>query len=238
MPKVLILQHVACETPGTIWSVLEHAGIAVQIVRSFEEQTVPEELGDCQGLIVMGGPMGVYEQDKYHFLREEIRLIEQALERKTPVLGVCLGSQLLASVLGSAVRPGKSKEIGWHAVTLTDAASKDPLWHGLSETFTGLHWHGDIFDVPNGAVSLASSDLTACQAYRYGDFAYGLLFHLEITESMIREWLSVFAEELEDAAISNLPILEGINQHQSALQEIGQTVFRRWTNLVISRSVQ
>ena len=185
MAAVWVIQHIHCETPGTIAEALDREGISIQSVRVFAGEQIPKEMGAAAGLIVMGGPVGVYEQDRYPFLRDEICLIERALNEEKPVLGICLGSQLLASVLGGEVTKGKKKEIGWHTVTLSEAAAVDPLWKGVESSFTAYHWHGDVFELPRGAEPLASSALTPCQAFRYGDCAYGFLFHMEVTEKII-----------------------------------------------------
>jgi GMP synthase (glutamine-hydrolysing) len=129
-------------------------------------------MGDAAGLIVMGGPMGVYEEARFPFLRRERNLIERALADRVPVLGICLGSQLLASALGAPVRKGLRKEIGWHPVYLEDAAGDDPLFRETPVEFDAFHWHGDVFDLPTGAVRLAHSSLTEYQAFRYGENAY------------------------------------------------------------------
>ena len=121
---VCAIQHVACETPGLIGEVLEAQGITVQCIRPFQKQPVPRSLDRHDGLVVMGGPMGVYEQGQYPFLKDEIRLIQQAIRADKPVLGVCLGSQLLAAALGTPVTRGSRKEIGWFPVTLTPAAHR------------------------------------------------------------------------------------------------------------------
>src|SRR4029453_12808101 len=135
------------------------------------------------------------EGDQYPHLRHELRLIETALRHNVPILGICLGSQLLAATLGARVYPGQQKEIGWYPITLKDNASQDRLWHEIDCRFTALHWHGDVFDLPPGAVSLASSALTEHQAFRYGDRAYGLLFHLEVTPSQLQEMVQTFQGE-------------------------------------------
>ena len=227
-----MLQHIRCETLGTIGDVLEAAGIAAQYVRTFEGQPVPKEMGDGAGLIVMGGPMGVYDQPRYPFLADEMRLIEQALRAERPLLGVCLGSQLLAAALGAAVTQGKQKEIGWHPVTLTEAAGRDALWTGLDSPFVAYHWHGDVFALPHGAVSLAASDLTAHQAFRYGRGAYGLLFHMEVTEQVIEDMVAGFADELQAAGVDGRTILGKAGDYLPPLQVIGGSVFRRWAALV------
>jgi len=233
MPKVLILQHITCETPGTIETALVGAGIEWHIHRSYEGQPGPSDIGVYDGLIVMGGPMGVYEYDRYAFLTEEIGLIQQALTAEKPILGVCLGSQLLASALGAEVKPGRAKEIGWYPLRLTEAANDDALWQGIASPFMGFHWHGDVFDVPAGAVSLASSEMTSCQAFRYGTNAYGFLFHMEVTATIIGDLVSTFADELQEASIDGEQILQSIDTQLTPLQQIGARVFKKWAGLVV-----
>jgi GMP synthase (glutamine-hydrolysing) len=234
--SVWTIQHVGCETLGTIADVLRAEDISFEIIRTYAGQPLPKNMDGALGLIIMGGPMGVYEQDRYPFLRAEIRLIESALKEEKPVLGVCLGSQLLAAVLGAEVKKGKRKEIGWHPVTLTESVAADPLWTGVETWFTAYHWHGDVFDLPPGAVHLASSDLTACQAFRYGQNAYGLLFHIEVTEKIIEEMVSTFADELQQEQIDGREILEKAGAYLPELRKIGDTVFQRWASLAEERS--
>ena len=198
MPRSIVLQHVACETPGLIGVELERGGVSLDFVRTFAGDPVPRDLGDAAGLLVMGGPMGVYETDRHPHLRDEIGLIERALAARIPVLGVCLGSQLLAAALGARVAPGPRKEIGWFPVTLTDEAADDPLWRGVAREFVGYHWHGDRFDLPDGAVPLASSALTPLQAYRHGPNAYGILFHMEVTVEIVAAMVETFAAEVAE----------------------------------------
>ncbi len=232
--KVFVLQHAACETLGTIAEALQEAQLEAMYIRAFAGEPIPTQMGEAVGLILMGGPMGVYEQDRYPFLVEEIRLIEHALAAGTPILGVCLGSQLLAAALGAPVRRGPQKEIGWFPVWLTEAAQADVLWAGVTSPFIAYHWHGDVFDCPSGAVPLAYSEVTACQAFRYGTNAYGLLFHLEVTEPLIAEMVRTFAEELREAGLSGEEILRQAPQHLPILRQMGQTVFRAWTRLIPS----
>jgi GMP synthase (glutamine-hydrolysing) len=232
MSKIWVLQHTACETLGTIADALEAEALAWQYVRVFEGKPVPGEIGDAGGLIVMGGPMGVYEQERYPHFKDELRLIESVLKAGKPVLGVCLGSQLLAAALGARVTKGPRKEIGWYPVRLSEAASEDRLWSGTPREFMALHWHGDVFDLPAGAINLASSELTAHQAFRYGKSAYGLLFHLEMAEDMIGEMAAEFADELREAGgeAARLEAQSAVNCGK--LQAIGETIFSRWARLV------
>lgn len=231
MSRVLAIQHVRCETLGTIADALSAQGISVDAIRTFDGQLVPIGMGGADALIVLGGPMGVYEQDRHPFLRQEIRLIEEALRDEKAVLGICLGSQLLASALGAKVTKGKRKEIGWHPVRLTEAGRSDQLWTGLDPAFTAYHWHGDVFDVPPGAVALASSDLTECQAFRYGRQAYGVLFHMETTEKIVEDMVKTFSDELREEGIDGREIRDRAGDHMPKLQRIGRVVFGRWAKL-------
>jgi GMP synthase (glutamine-hydrolysing) len=226
--EVLVLQHVACEGPGAIGGVLQRHGVRLRIVHAYAGESVPATLAPARALVVMGGPMGVYEADRYPHLRDELRLIEHALHRSAPVLGVCLGSQLLAAALGARVYPSGGKEIGWYRVDLTDAATSDGLFGGLPRSFTALHWHGDIFDLPSGAVRLAASAMTERQAFRYGDDAYGLLFHLEASRPQLEQMVTAFADEIAVAQVSADDILGRASAHLEALDAIGALVFDRF----------
>jgi GMP synthase (glutamine-hydrolysing) len=222
--RVLILQHTRAEPPGLVARALEARGLALKTIRTFEGDSVPREMGDAVGLLVMGGPMGVGDADRLAHLREELTLIERSLARGCPVLGICLGSQLLAHVLGAKVTTASRKEIGWHRVTLSQDGLVDPLFKGLESSFVALHWHGDAFDPPVGATLLARSELTECQAFRRGT-AYGLLFHMEVTDEIVAAMVKAFAGELESAGLLPAEVLEGARGHLASLSERGRRVF-------------
>ncbi len=229
MKSVWVLQHTACETLGTMEDILRQSDTSYHYVATHHGEPVPAEMADKAGLIVMGGPMGVYEYSKYPFLRDEMRLLEAALKQGKPVLGVCLGSQLLAAVLGAEVTKGEKKELGWHPVTLTEDAAADRLFSGITPEFWPFHWHGDIFPLPAQAVRLASSRQTTNQAFRYGTNAYGILFHLEVTQEQISQMLLDFADELAEAGGKPGDITEQTPTHLPVLQQLAGTVFGRWT---------
>ena len=233
---VCVIQHVPCETPGLLADVLAARGVSVTTVRVFKGERIPRRIGAYAGLVVMGGPMGVYEQDQYPFLQREIRLLQDALSERRPILGICLGSQLLAAALDAPVTRGKQKEIGWHPVTLGRAAAHDGLWCGLPECFVAYHWHGDVFQLPRGATPLARSKLTDYQAFRHGDSAYGFLFHLEVTEPIIARMARTFRRELREAGLDERRLFDGVPEHLPRLQATGRTVFQRWVALVKGES--
>jgi GMP synthase (glutamine-hydrolysing) len=235
MPRVYALQHLAAEPLGIIGEALEARGIEADYIRLLDGAPVPDDMRDAAGLIVMGGSMGVYEQDKYPFLLSEIRLIEAALKAEKPVLGICLGSQLLARALGAEVRSADRKEIGWFPVTLTEAAATDRLFGGIDRCFTAYHWHGDVFDLPGGAAMLASSAQTPCQAFAYEERAYGVLFHLEATQKIVENMVRGFSTELDEEGIDGAEIITQSCDHLARHQRIGQSVFQRWASLVVER---
>lgn len=141
----MVIQNAAPEATGAIGEELARNQIALHTVHPYSGETLPPELGDAAGLVIMGGPMGVYEQERHPFLRDELKLMEHALRNGRPLLGVCLGSQLLATALGAVVKKGVRKEIGWYPVWLSKEAEHDPLWTSISPRFTAFHWHGDLF---------------------------------------------------------------------------------------------
>jgi len=166
----LVLRHVEQEHIGSLARILDEAGMSYRYLDVFRGEPVPEEALDSFGLIIMGGPMGVYEADRYPFLRDEQRLIRQAAEAGFPVLGICLGAQLIAAALGGKVYPGPRREIGWHEVEVTASpeGATDELTAGLPPRFTAFHWHGDTFDLPPGATRLFRSALYENQGFRWG----------------------------------------------------------------------
>jgi GMP synthase (glutamine-hydrolysing) len=232
MQGVIAIQQIGCETPGVIGDALQSADIEISHVRVFRNDPVPVELGEASALVVMGGPMSVYQADRYPFIRDEISLIQDAIRQEKPVLGICLGSQLLASALGARVIKGDQKEIGWHTVELTEATANDPLWGGIDRSFTAFHWHGDIFHLPQDAVPLASSALTPCQAFRYGTNAYGILCHMEMTREIISCMIDAFGEELRQENIECEALLRQAETHLPPLHRLGGTLFGHWTNLI------
>lgn len=235
--SLLVIQNAAPETTGAIGDALTLHQIGQHTVHPYSGETLPRDIGDEVGLVIMGGPMGVYDQTRHLFLRDELKLIEQALQSKRPVLGVCLGSQLLAAALGAEVKKTPRKEIGWHPVWLSEEASHDSIWTGVPRQFTAFHWHGDVFSLPTGTVPLAQSELTACQAFRYDSNAYGLLFHLEVTESLVRTMVGAFSPELAEASFEGSRIVEAIPEYLPGLRKISSRVFEQWGALLSAQAV-
>ncbi len=233
MRKCLVIQHVKCEGLGIIAPLMFSAGIAPEFVRVYKGDKVPREISTYSALIVLGGPMGVYEEDVYPFIKDELKLIESALKDSTPTLGVCLGSQLLAKAAGARVYKGKKKEIGWYDVALTKEGLSDGLLLGLPNTMRVFQWHGDTFDVPVGAVNLASSADFPNQLIKVGRAAYGVQFHLEVTEAMIKDWIEVNSGELKSlkGEIDPEGILKETPGHIVGLHRHGAAFAKRFLRL-------
>lgn len=194
--SVFMIKNIITEGPGTIEDFLKKEDIPYTILELHAGE-IPQPLESFNTLIVMGGPMAVYEMDKYPHLMVESRLIREAINRAMKVLGICLGAQMIAHCLGAEVYPGPQSEIGWYNIELTGDGLRDPLMRKLAvhprvgdfwRRFKVFHWHSDTFDLPLGAVLLASSELYKNQAFRYGDNVYGFQFHVEVTKDMLFEW--------------------------------------------------
>jgi len=199
MPRLLVFQHVPYEILGTLNPLFKRSGFRIRYVNFGRHPDAQPSLEGYDGLVVLGGPMSVYETKKYPYLTTELHLIEEAIQKDIPVLGVCLGAQLIAKALGARVTKSGEKEIGWHDVSRTHEAKKDPVVGHFRDSEKIFQWHGDTFDTPKEAVHLASSQTCSNQAFRYGKRVYGFQFHLEVDEPMIERWLKTpsFKNELE-----------------------------------------
>jgi GMP synthase-like glutamine amidotransferase len=194
--KILFLQHADHEGPLLMAKWAADRGHLHETLCFFRGEKPPApETFDV--LVVMGGPMGVYEEARYPWLAEEKRFIQRTLSLKRKAIGVCLGSQLLAEALGGKVYANQVKEIGWFPIQLTEVGKRHRLLAGFPEKFPVVHWHGDTFDLPSGAVWLASSEACSHQAYLAEDRVLGLQFHLETTRADLANWIEVAANDLE-----------------------------------------
>lgn len=201
--NVLIIKHIDIEGPGLIETFLRQAKIPYQILNLQIDEKFPK-MDDLSYIVVLGGPMNVYEEDRYPFLKDEDIFLKEAIQRGKRILGICLGAQLIAKAMGSKVFKAPTQEIGWYDVSLTEAGLQDSLFSHFPNTFSVFQWHGDTFEIPRGAKLIATSSSVPHQAFRYGENVYGLQFHLEVKEEMIHEWVEAYSEEFVDEKTSNL----------------------------------
>lgn len=190
MRKVMVFQHVAYEPLGTLDPLLKAAGFRIRYINFGRDPFLEPDVENYNGLIVLGGPMGVYEANQHPHLLWEMKQIEKALQKNIPILGICLGSQLIAHVLGAHVRKAPQWELGWQSIELTDHAKRDPVFSTYNTQELVFQMHQDTFDIPKGAVHLARSRLCEGQAFRYEEKVYGLQYHLEADQAMIERWMN------------------------------------------------
>ena len=197
-----VIQHVAFEDLGNLASILKENEYVIQYHQAVEiTGKVQKECQECDLLIILGGPIGVYQNGQYPFLDTEIAIVKYRLQHKLPLLGICLGAQIIARTMGSQVYPGKQKEIGWASISNSNNHDNSCLFmHELTQDHVKvLHWHGDTFDIPDGAVHLASSSLYPNQAFSVGSYCLALQFHPEVTRTGMEHWFVGHALEIEIA---------------------------------------
>lgn len=182
--KALIIQHVDYEEPGTIEDWLRDRGISYRTIRLYQGEPIPSQM-DFDYLFVMGGPMGVYDEDEYPWLKQEKDFVRRTIDGGKKVVGICLGAQLIAHVLGAKVHSGVCREHGWKPVYLTPAGLRSRLFGGFPPRFYAFHWHSDVFEIPRGAENLARTEDCENQAFRFSN-ALALQFHLEVTPRIVR----------------------------------------------------
>jgi GMP synthase-like glutamine amidotransferase len=225
--RVLAFRHVPFEDAGMIATVLEGRGAAVEYADLYMPGSTLPETAAFDGLVFMGGPMSV--NDPLPYLRWEMRTIADAIERGQPVLGICLGAQLIAKAMGARVYRNSEKEIGFFEVEFAEEAQDDPVFSGLKNE-TVFHWHGETFDLPAGAVLLASSARCRNQAFRIGERTYGMQFHLEVTPAMIADWCT---QEENSGDVQELGAIDAFHNSE-VLQMLAEKVFSRWYELLIA----
>jgi GMP synthase (glutamine-hydrolysing) len=228
--NVLVIKHVEIEGPGLIEDCLQQENTPYQIL-TLESSFRPPTLDNLTHLVILGGPMNVYEEDRYPFLRTEDFFIKEAIQRGKSILGICLGAQLIAKALGARVFKAPVKEIGWYDVSMTRIGCIDPFFSQLPPRFSVFQWHEDTFDVPHGAILIATSAHVPHQAFRYGDNAYGLQFHLEVTREMIHQWMETYEDEFDGTpppASSKPKILADTRAKIVPYQRMGMTFLKNF----------
>jgi len=230
MNPVLVFRHVDCEGPGYLADFLNARGLPYRIVQVDEGESIPEDCANCAALVFMGGPMSV--NDPLQWITAELTLIRRAAAAGVPILGHCLGGQLISRALGGTVGPNPVKEIGWAPVTRR-ADSPDAVWfERLPESFEAFHWHGETFSLPEGAVALLESRFCNRQAFVRGNIL-ALQFHCEMTTPMVRDWCARYRHELventnQPGVQSEVEMLTGIDQRITALQGVATDLYAAW----------
>jgi GMP synthase (glutamine-hydrolysing) len=198
MPMLTLIQNDQDVPSGRLIEWCREFRIPFQTVRPYSGEVLPP-ISDVSALVILGGAMGVHESSRYTYLLAVRSYIQQAVVRQVPLLGICLGGQLLADALGAPVHSQRNGEMGLHSVEVRESATSDPLFLEIPQVFTTFQWHNDSFEIPAGAVCLASSPVCSHQAFRYGVNQYGLQFHPEVTRSIVTSW-SKSSDGVKDSA--------------------------------------
>ena len=231
MTTVLAIRHVSFEDLGLFSSVLEEAGASVHYVEAplVDWSTLKPDEADL--LVVLGGPIGAYQEDDFPFLTPELKFVEARLKAGLPTLGICLGSQIMARALGARVYKAPVTELRWAPLQLTDAGQASALHHIDGSKTSVLHWHGDTFDLPDGATRLASTDLCLNQAFSWGEAALALQFHVETMGPALETWFVGHTSEIASHANEGISVasLRADNQHWTPILEpYARQFFREW----------
>jgi len=224
MKNAVAIYHVAFEDAGTLGPLLEARGIGLTYLQAGRDDLSPAL--DADLVLVLGGPIGIYEIDRYPFLKDELAIIEKVVKKGTPVLGICLGAQALAAVLAARVYPGPQAELGWDTLTLTEEGQASPL--GVLEGLHILNWHGDTFDLPSGATRLASTALTPNQAFSYGPKVLALQFHVELPGRDMERWLIGHTLELAKNNVDLATLRELTARYAPPTNAASHTLFNAW----------
>ena len=229
-PKILVFQHVPYEPLGTLDPLLKQAGFRLRYVNFGRDHAKKPSLDGYAALIILGGPMNADDTSGYPHLATELELIKEAIERDISILGICLGAQLLAKALGGRILAGAGREIGWHEVEVTEHGQRDPVLSTFGTRREVFQWHDDVMELPADCVHLASSELCPTQAFRYGEHAYGLQFHLEADGALIERWLDVPQHQsvFADGALDPAEIRDKIDASIEPLMSLSNSTFGRW----------
>jgi GMP synthase (glutamine-hydrolysing) len=228
MKIVVAVQHVGFEDLGSFAAVLAEREFKIMYVEARTSNLSALDAAKPDLLALLGGPIGVYDDAEYPFVRDEIRLAERRMKQDLPILGICLGAQMMARALGSRVYPGPRKEIGWKPLVITEAGMKSPVRHLAPERTSMFHWHGDTFDLPRDATLLASTDACENQIFSWGRHALAFQCHPELMGARIERWLVGHACELGVNGIRPSALREETKKHSAKLEACGKECFAEW----------
>ncbi len=226
--KLHYLQHVPFENPAYILNFCKENDIDVSSTALYNDDKLPEQM-DFDLLLIMGGPMGIHDEDQYPWIRDEKLFIKKSINEGKKILGICLGAQLIADALGSKIYKNEHKEIGWFPLKRSNSAKDSAIGTYLPENFTAFHWHGDTFDLPEGAIHLCSSEACVNQAFIYDERVLALQFHLESTRESINLLAENCGHEIDDSKYvqekKEITSTDFLNESNKIMEEILNFMF-------------
>lgn len=238
MRPLTIFRHIACEGPAYLAEVLDRHAVPWRLVRIDEDEPVPDTLDDCSGLVFMGGPMSV--NDPLPWIEQELALIRRAQAENMPVLGHCLGGQLICKALGGITSANPVKEIGWHRVGKCNTPAAEKWLAGLPGETTLFHWHGETFSIPDGAEVILESEHCAHQAFATGN-TLALQCHVEMMPPMVAEWAALYAHELQETSTtvqSAEQMTADLSARIAEAQQVADVIYERWLSPLLAESTK
>jgi len=228
MKPFLIIQNDAKEGAGQLMTLIHQRNLMSSTFLGWKANYKKIDSNDYCGLIVLGGVQGVYELEEYPYLKDEIELVKSFIDKEKPVIGLCLGAQIIATALDGEVFQNNQKEIGWFDIQLEDEASHDDLFLAHPDKAMAFHFHGDYFKLPPGCISLAKSDMTECQAFRYADNVYGLQFHAEIDEDLLAVMCRTNKEYMKDNGYNDEEVIAESSEKLIGYQLRCNYILNKW----------
>lgn len=233
---IICVKNISVEGPGTLGTFFQKKGYQTREIDLQAGERLSSSFDSVDAVVILGGPMNVYEEDKHPFLKDEDVFIKKILERHIPFLGICLGSQLLAKASGGRVVRSPKEEIGFSSIRLTEDGKKDPLFEGLKETVEIFQWHGDMFEIPPQGKLLASSQDCPHQALKVGACAYGFQFHIEITDKSIREWSQEYWKDKPELTAKKKAMLEDYQKKKAQFIQVADKIYDNFLKIMVARN--
>jgi GMP synthase-like glutamine amidotransferase len=229
---VIVIKHVIQEGPGFIADFLKEKRVSIKTIELEKGQALPQNFSNIKAVISMGGPMNVYEEEKYPFLKEEDTFLGDVIKNNIPFLGICLGAQLLAKSCGAEIKKNTCREIGWFKVKLTQIGISDPLFEGMDEEFEVFQWHEDQFQIPKNGILLATSHFCPHQVLKVGKCAYGFQFHIEVTPQMVESWVEDERDALDkEKGVSTIKIVKETHKKRDYLRTLTEKIIGNFLRL-------
>lgn len=229
---ILYIKHIDIEGPETIAPFFEKQGFKSKVFELYKGHRLPERMTDIEAVVCLGGPMNVYEEDKYKFLKEENTFIQRVLDDEIPYLGICLGAQLLCKAAGGKVTRSPVEEIGWSTVDLTSDGLKDEIFLDLPDELFVYQWHGDMFSIPPDGRLLGTGSDCPHQALKVGKKAYGFQFHIEITDKSIREWSDEYFTDPVLLKTRKSAMLAEYEKNRTIFEREAKTIYNNFLNII------
>lgn len=235
---ILFIKHIDVEGPGTIETYFDRNGYQSKTVDLSRGDKLPDDLSAIEAVVGLGGPMNVYEEEKNPFLKEENKFIKRILKEEIPYLGICLGSQLLAKACEAKVVRSPVKEVGWYKVALKEEGARDPFFQGIADFFDVYHWHEDMFEIPKGAAFLATGSGCPNQAFKVGRYAYGVQFHVEITDRIIEDWCKSYwnSKDVEKRAKAR-EMVDTYQKKRVSFLKQSDIIYKNFENIIIRSKI-